>query len=287
MPEDDARAMTIILQIIHGKFAEVPSNLKLCILFDLAVLSDKYDLAGCLSLWAEDWARPHRTIPDQGEAIDAYKLWIAWEFGDAPVFRKLARKLLMGSFMESGTKLLPPSGMITNHIPSPPRLLGKCYQPGSILLVKANVRTPEAIKTIRAATVKAMVEVVATRVHDWNSWDNSFCQSSDVESKMRCEHVILGSLLTQLKKAGLYAAAFKGKPCKHSISDLSHSLQNLEIDTLEEFRLSLDEHGNCDPTAQIAVEISEIVEGMASPIDEAHERHLEAQAKKTGVDWRD
>ncbi|KAI0450809.1 hypothetical protein F5B21DRAFT_507792 [Xylaria acuta] len=55
LPDDNPKAMAIILNIIHSRFELVPRTTNLIStedLYQLTVLTDKYDLTGLLRLWA-------------------------------------------------------------------------------------------------------------------------------------------------------------------------------------------------------------------------------------------
>jgi hypothetical protein len=55
LPEDDPEAFTLLCNVIHHKTDDVPRNLALPCLKNLAIICDKYDCAGVLVAWAPLW----------------------------------------------------------------------------------------------------------------------------------------------------------------------------------------------------------------------------------------
>lgn len=53
LPEDDPAAMRLLLNIIHGRFADVIAPATEKLLFDVTVLTDKYSLTHILRPWAQ------------------------------------------------------------------------------------------------------------------------------------------------------------------------------------------------------------------------------------------
>lgn len=85
LPEDPARPMEIILDIIHGRFECVPKELSLKDLRDILVLTNKYDMTGIVRPWCEDWIKAARYLhPVTDEILSS--LFVAWELGDEHLF---------------------------------------------------------------------------------------------------------------------------------------------------------------------------------------------------------
>lgn len=63
LPDDKPEPMAMVLNIIHSRFETLPdvqSKDSIPELYELAVLSDKYDLAKVFRPWAETWLKPLR-----------------------------------------------------------------------------------------------------------------------------------------------------------------------------------------------------------------------------------
>ncbi|KAI0859888.1 hypothetical protein F4860DRAFT_515385 [Xylaria cubensis] len=109
LPEDDPRPMALLLNIIHGHFDRVPSYecaMNIWDLYDISVVTDKYDMAHVLRPWAAGWLRsiitPTRHLHERPqlslrEQHCHEKLWIYWELGDKTNFEIIACTLLLHS----------------------------------------------------------------------------------------------------------------------------------------------------------------------------------------------
>ncbi|KAK3382207.1 hypothetical protein B0T24DRAFT_672204 [Lasiosphaeria ovina] len=98
LTQDDARALAIVLHILHGNFDNVPESINIKILFDLAVLADKYDLVRPLSEywygWTNDAILPftsHLTFRDDQKSLNRI-LFVLYVLG----FEKRFREVLLG-----------------------------------------------------------------------------------------------------------------------------------------------------------------------------------------------
>jgi hypothetical protein len=116
-PDDDPTAVELILNIIHGRFNKVPTTLPTEELYNLTILTDKYDLTWQLSPWADIWFQD--VTGDK-----SMMLWIAWELGARQKFQSLADSLVMDSTHAELQSVVSIPSTIT-----PPRLFGKDIQP--------------------------------------------------------------------------------------------------------------------------------------------------------------
>lgn len=136
LPDDDPEPMLIILNIIHNHFDKVPRGSEMGIdpLYDLSVLTDKYDLTHLLHPWAEQWTAPvrdslagrdiHRMQPRS--LLERY-LWVAWELGDLQLFNDVYISLVFNTRISGGhlmTNLR--TRLFSNGILEPPTVSGKC-----------------------------------------------------------------------------------------------------------------------------------------------------------------
>lgn len=92
LPEDDPAAFTFLMKIVHGKISEIPPTLTRDLLFRITILTDKYDMTGVLWPFADTWTS---TFVEQEtyEQGDEALIWVAWELGDASLFRKELTKV--------------------------------------------------------------------------------------------------------------------------------------------------------------------------------------------------
>ncbi|KAK1770178.1 hypothetical protein QBC33DRAFT_313487 [Phialemonium atrogriseum] len=97
LPEDDYKALTLVLNILHFRFDRIPDPTTLTVdeLFNLTILTDKYDLAHLL----RPWVRPlSGSLLSQDH--DLRLLWIAWELGHMRLFRDIAERVLSSAFLD-------------------------------------------------------------------------------------------------------------------------------------------------------------------------------------------
>jgi hypothetical protein len=110
LPEDNAAAFAIPLNIMHGRFHEVPDTLEAEDLFEVTIITDKYDMTQILRPWAKKWCEPlHDQIGQPGHEI---LLWIAWELGSKDIFEKMAQYLVCHSTVDADGAL-----MSTTNVP--------------------------------------------------------------------------------------------------------------------------------------------------------------------------
>lgn len=89
LPEDNPGAFATILQILHGRFQFVPSTVTAWELYQITILTDKYDMTEILQPWAATWIKPfvkRAKILENLYHYDEILLWIAWELGHQDLF---------------------------------------------------------------------------------------------------------------------------------------------------------------------------------------------------------
>ncbi|KAF7534128.1 hypothetical protein G7054_g6491 [Neopestalotiopsis clavispora] len=108
LPDDHPGAMTTILNIIHSHFEKVPpveGKHAVEVLYELCVLSDKYDLGKVLRPWAKTWLQPLRNEYSPGWMLEGgtgfdwtlhKKLWVAWELGDQFLLESTLLEMVLG-----------------------------------------------------------------------------------------------------------------------------------------------------------------------------------------------
>lgn len=95
LPDDDADAMMILLNIIHGLTRRIPHYMDLSLLTDIAILVDKYALHEVTEvytcIWFSKLYRPYSSPPS--ELTDW--IFICWVFGRPNEFEKLTRAAIL------------------------------------------------------------------------------------------------------------------------------------------------------------------------------------------------
>ncbi|KAM7193934.1 hypothetical protein V8F20_008204, partial [Naviculisporaceae sp. PSN 640] len=92
LPEDNWRATHILLCIIHGKLADLPADLPIQTLYNLLVVTDKYDMTKFIIPWAKSWVPKKYHVHHSTYRVCGltYLLWItvAWELGHRELFER-------------------------------------------------------------------------------------------------------------------------------------------------------------------------------------------------------
>jgi hypothetical protein len=83
LPDDETETLNILLSIVHGRFQVVPKNITLGRLYDILIVTDKYDMISVVRPWADDWVR---VVKDLGFIYSTgysqlMRMHAAWELG--------------------------------------------------------------------------------------------------------------------------------------------------------------------------------------------------------------
>jgi hypothetical protein len=142
LPDDNPETLRLLLDIIHGAFANVPAALSLDLLCGVLVVADKYDLIHLLRPYANAWAEvvKAKSLPGsyQGDSpllsftgsFHLERIYAAWELGcDALVAKDMVEFIfnvskkgtsyyLQDSLLELGSHYGPPDLLGMYHSPS-------------------------------------------------------------------------------------------------------------------------------------------------------------------------
>ena len=115
--DDDARAMTTAMYIVHLKGFQVPTEVTFEELYQLAVLCDKYDMRAALGPWPDIWAR--KFLPFLFMTRMERWLFVAWVFQFKDLLPQIVGHWIMSSKVDAGSGLLvAPSGVsFTEGVP--------------------------------------------------------------------------------------------------------------------------------------------------------------------------
>jgi hypothetical protein len=122
LPEDDLESLSTILYIARLRFDKVPSQLEFHQLLSIAVLTDKYQATHIVRPWLPAWIKHLEHLVGQ----DGYEewLWIAWEFGLADFFERVANRLVLESGTNANEQCLTTSGKPLDQN-MPPDVIGR------------------------------------------------------------------------------------------------------------------------------------------------------------------
>ncbi|KAK0108227.1 hypothetical protein ONS95_003046 [Cadophora gregata] len=95
LPDDDPRAMRILLDVVHGLNRRVPRKVSLKTLASIAVLADKYQMVEALESYSDTWINrlkpklPTEYIKAEDEKLIFRWMEIAWVFGKSEEFKAM------------------------------------------------------------------------------------------------------------------------------------------------------------------------------------------------------
>lgn len=90
LPDDDTKAMEVILNIVHGRVRQVPREVTLEVLTALSILVDKYQMHEVVELYVEIWMVHLKPRVPKFFSPEFYKwLSIAWVFKLEAEFKHL------------------------------------------------------------------------------------------------------------------------------------------------------------------------------------------------------
>ncbi len=107
--DDDQEALSIVLNIAHMRFLEIPQSLKYHQLLQVSIICDKYDIVTLVRPWLPKWLEELEYLSE----CAGYEGWlfIAWVFGDASTFLPTALRMVLETMVclfELPKKDMPP-----------------------------------------------------------------------------------------------------------------------------------------------------------------------------------
>lgn len=139
LPDDDANAMLVVLRLAHLKFPPAGFTLTNRLLYNLAVLCDKYDLVSLVQPFVETWARVRSTSSTSQLAVDIpipsppkrkrrevmEQLFIDWTFHRYDEFVEHAHSLILEAANNEKGQIVDSEGEVSySHTPLPRQITG-------------------------------------------------------------------------------------------------------------------------------------------------------------------
>lgn len=271
-PDDNAAALSILLNIAHLRFEKIPPTLDFGNLLALSVLTDKYGATSLVRPWIKGWIDQLRDEVDLSGREEW--LWVAWEFGEQDVFEHLTKKLTKEVTVRSDGKPVTQEGRVLD-----PEDDGCFFPPGII----------ESIVAVRRQTIVDLLDECYKYVHMYRlgSADRnttSICKQN--YNKKECDALTLGSLAISLQKLELSLGGFDADKVHLSVLDLSSKLSAVQIFTypVDEYRRgyysynhNYEDHDDCNFQKKLGSAIKKTVNNMPSAVLESHRIHIERQ----------
>ncbi|KAF4813313.1 hypothetical protein CGCTS75_v013776 [Colletotrichum tropicale] len=255
---DAIEPMFLALSIIHGRFDVVPARLTVEELFDLLVITNKYQMTGIARPWLHKWVPYLKAIP-----CSPHKdllAWIAWELGAEQMFAHVARAIARECRVNEAGEVLDTDGE--------PMRLNVYLDAAGILDDIARARK-DAVSSLFSPLQLYIQEIL----------DGRGCADGEMVSKAKCNNTVLGSVMMACKTAGIDPAPLiSGTDPVYlgSVSELHDQLQRMVVE-------NLDGH-YCNPIAlaqSLAIGIMSIEE-MPSPVTGIQREHMKKQRSISG-----
>ncbi|KAF4815622.1 hypothetical protein CGCSCA5_v006969 [Colletotrichum siamense] len=278
MPEDSISPVFLLLSIVHGHFQHIPKSLPQDHLYQLLVVTEKYDMTQTLSPWASTWFQPYAATNTSSTDGEEIVMWISWELGHEQTFCNWAKNLLLKSKINDEGELLDSNSTALNTYTflEPPGILE------TIASTRAKViheMTRVLYGAIAVALKNGKCEGSNNSGYGYNSYSGHGRRPIPMTSD-QCISLVLGSLIQQVHKIGLQdVALLQSATPKYlgSVNDLSSAIQSIK------FSLDDQNHNYCNPLQNIKDKVASLVANIESPVTDNHLEYLRTQAKKTGV----
>ncbi|WYZ46844.1 hypothetical protein EsH8_IX_001069 [Colletotrichum jinshuiense] len=179
--EDGYVAVTIIMNIIHLRFGDVPTVVSLAELKEIAMFTDKWMVTALIVPWVQGWLEYLSGSVDN-VGCEVEWLWIAWEFGLTDVFNRVGCRLAFGGAIPAAepSQLIRFSfGVSDAQIGFPTSNVSE--EEGTFYLDNSDTLPPEVEEVITEAR-KAMVDRMLTELYgyfdallDWPTYLEEAC----------------------------------------------------------------------------------------------------------------
>ncbi|KAL1643532.1 hypothetical protein SLS58_004892 [Diplodia intermedia] len=262
LPDDDATALSILLDIAHLRFSLIPAKLSFRHLLGVAVLAEKYGAARAFQPWLSMWVGAQR----KKVGVPGYEewLWIAWAFGEQEIFADLATKLVREVRVDEKGRLVNAVGKVLDGEG------GLAWFPPDIL---------ESIMSVRTATIALLQDacygyqdkyLASYTVPD----TESVCCHCGVDADRECDATVLGSFIISLHENGL--SPFREDPTKvkMSIEEFAERLKRVELIDCRHSHF-----GSCNFAPELWGKIEKVLTCIPSPVLDSHVRHMERQKR--------
>jgi len=200
LPDDDPKALVVILRVIHLQYDWVPPSLDENQLYKIAVICDKYDMRQSLEVWLAKWISPLVDPPAKPISGDKW-LFIAYAFGRQDLFSRLTKDLILQCRSDEDGNLLLNGNTLSEHIPG--RIVGE-WDLGYHRHRSLIAHTPSAeISARRHQTIEAMIDCIHSTIEEYGAPNTSKCTTG----RNTCDDLAFGFLIRTFKRLKIYPEA--------------------------------------------------------------------------------
>ncbi|KAF2097361.1 hypothetical protein NA57DRAFT_77618 [Rhizodiscina lignyota] len=262
LPEDNARALEYMLNLVHFNFdrLKAPTTSDLT---HIAIVCDKYDMAGLCRFQANEWKDVFRR---EGKLYSFDAIFFAWTFGFRSWFESVVKDSITGQTI--------------------PRL--REYE-------LENFAPPGIAVTMREIATRAHDETFNAI---FNTYKRFLGDQSCTIGSAECSAYNLGAFITILDRNSIcidmsLARAVYGTP--GPLRPLADVVGGMQISKLplkprgetpqrRYGEAEPDEHAQCRSLAGLKDEVKKIMSNIPTALQEHHKVHLRSQAKKVGAE---
>ena len=280
LADDDPDALLLVLRIAHLQFRDISTELAFKQLLNIALVCDKYDISELVRPWLPQWLgwlKPMMSQPGYEEW-----LFIAWTFGDARDYEKLASQLVSQMTTDEKGQCYRSGKLLGRNLP--PGALGKYSQ--MVDGTNGLFVYSDSILAARRLTIDALLRACHNVVELYLG-DGLICEAKqsvypfplcDDDVRRQCDTLVLGSLIKSLKNFNVWNGPLSPDDIHMSVADFCEKLRSLSCLVLGRKESN---HANCRFTKRIEDEVKRIEwHVIPSGMDPAHFKHMENQANK-------
>lgn len=151
----------------------------------------------------------------------------------------------------------------------------------SYILLTLNHSIADIIEQARLDAIKALLAPLHNIIQRLITNHRSMCTAKDAAIEAFCMTSMLGAGIQWLHRVGLWPIP-QPEEILWSVLDLSIKLYRVEIWSIDPYSQDDSAH-QCSHGEALKAEIDKVIDSLPSLVTEEHERHLDSQAKKSGV----
>ncbi|KAF2760584.1 hypothetical protein EJ05DRAFT_536665 [Pseudovirgaria hyperparasitica] len=260
MPEDDANAMGIVLNMAHHKYEAVPKRLDTTTFYNVALLVSKYSLETLVLPFWKPWYDELIGMHDPfSPTPHPYLVFIAWAFGDVELFTATTLSLIIHASPENPD----------NPTDCSLEAMALCRMPPGVL---------DRIIDTRTSKLADMLQLIQDHME-------LALQDHCLLDDRACDSCMLGSFIKSLDEAGLWPIPDNPSDCRLSLNEMNRRLEKIMIEPMPSIETTKYQQGSvhaaCAATCQFDREgLRDVYRSIAAPIDKALRRHMDVQRTK-------
>ncbi|KAH7040951.1 uncharacterized protein B0I36DRAFT_358178 [Microdochium trichocladiopsis] len=259
--DGDAKAITLLLDIVHYRFAEVPSTTSLSELYQLSLTIAQYKCEPLIHPWARTWlGLLNLNSANFVSEKDSHKaLWIAYTLGDEELYKTMLKTLILSLSRNSdGDLSIEASIKLTDMV------------------------LPVALLDIICETRMVLLDTLLTGISKAINPDSAIEICRVGKDEDQCEAIVIGSVMKQLRRHKLFPELPKAVDYKGSVQALAATIKSIKSLTfVGQNPVPHQSHDGCklgldDMADSVLAELPLV-------ITDEHQEHLYLQGRKSGI----